>query len=60
MNTVNDERLIGAVRQQQERLKEILESIERRDITPSQVRETLDRVAESLRKLRRDAGALCA
>ena len=58
MNTVNDERLIGAVRQQQERLKEILESIERRDITPSQIRETLDGVAESLRRLRKDARAL--
>src|SRR5262245_46443003 len=48
-------RLVRALREQQEQLKEILDALERRDLTPSQIREHLGWVAEGLRELRKDA-----
>jgi hypothetical protein len=51
-------RLVHALRQHQAILKEVLEAIERRDMTPSQIREHLGWVAEGLKNLRKDARLL--
>ena len=51
-------RLVRALRQHQAVLKEVLEAIERRDMTPSQIREHLGWVAEGLKTLRKDARLL--
>ena len=54
----DNRRLVHALRQHQTLLKEVLDAIERRDMTPAQIREHLGWVAEGLKNLRKDASLL--
>jgi hypothetical protein len=49
------EKLASTLRQQNERLKEILDSIEKRDIGPAEISVRVGWIADDLRSLRKEA-----